>query len=37
VRILEAENAHLRQSSLAFGDLAERLNRRNTADRRSKS
>ena len=34
---LEAENAHLRQSALSFGDLAERLNRRNTPDRQSKS
>ena len=34
---LEAENAHLRQSALTFGDLAERLNRRNSPDRQSKS
>ena len=34
---LEAENTHLRQSALSFGDLAERLNRRNTPDRHSKS
>lgn len=29
---LEAENAHLRESALSFGDLAERLNQRMTTD-----
>ena len=29
---LQAENAHLRDSALSFGDLAERLNQRMAAD-----